>query len=246
MTNMALVSKFPNPRRPRSKSVSGARWIRRVAICANSVASPVATTTHVAVPLRTLVPRKTQLVRADIGVDAGIAPGCFWTGKLSPVNADSLTNRSPASSTTASAGTRLPALNFTRSPTTTAVRAIDASRPSRRTTAPVCTRARRAATARSARYSRRYPTATVARTMASTMVASLHSRATAEMVEAKISSQSNGLRICRRRTRDRDRTQWSRRSAGPDSRRRRSASADERPAGFESSCVMSAAAGTDQ
>ena len=64
MINIALVSRYPKRRIPRSNSVSGGRSVSRCAMAPNSVAGPVATTRHRAMPLRTLVPRNTQFVRA--------------------------------------------------------------------------------------------------------------------------------------------------------------------------------------
>ena len=79
---------------------------------------PVATTRHRAVPLRTLVPRNTQFIRSRKPAVASTAPGCFSTGKLSPVSTASLTKKSVASRMMPSAGTRLPAESNTTSPGT--------------------------------------------------------------------------------------------------------------------------------
>ena len=49
---------------PRSNSVSGGRRLSRSAIWPNTVALPVCTINTCAVPLRTLVPMNTQLVRS--------------------------------------------------------------------------------------------------------------------------------------------------------------------------------------
>jgi hypothetical protein len=73
-----------------------------------------------AVPLRTDVLRKTQFVRSVIGASARTIPGCFSTGKDSPVMLASVTRKSAASMTTPSAGMRLPAERRMRSPGTTA------------------------------------------------------------------------------------------------------------------------------
>ncbi len=63
MISMALVNRYPKRRMPRSNSVSGGRSVSRCAMAPNSVDEPVLTTRQRAVPLRTFVPRETQLVR---------------------------------------------------------------------------------------------------------------------------------------------------------------------------------------
>jgi hypothetical protein len=90
------------------------------------VRAPVATTSTVAEPETTLVPMKTRLSAASGSVTASSARACFSTGRLSPVMAAWLTNRSLAASTRASAGTMSPADRATTSPGTS--RAIGSSR----------------------------------------------------------------------------------------------------------------------
>ena len=85
---------------------------------------------------------KTQLARSARLASAGTAPGRFSTGNASPVSAAWLTKRSRASSSTASAGIRLPAASATTSPVTIRSGARLAGLPSRSTVARTRTRAR--------------------------------------------------------------------------------------------------------
>ena len=71
---------------PRSNSVSGGRRASLPAICPNTVALPVWTTSMRAVPLATLVPMKTQLLRSLRLSFALATPDRFSTGKVSPVS----------------------------------------------------------------------------------------------------------------------------------------------------------------
>ena len=63
-----------------------------------------------------------------------LSPGCFSTGMLSPVRADSSTEELP-SQTTPSTGTRAPGFTSTMSPGTTSSAGISVSAPSRSTNA---------------------------------------------------------------------------------------------------------------
>ena len=104
---------------PRSNSVSGGRSVRRCAIAPNSVDGAGARRSGTrALPLRTLVPRKTTVgALAERRASAGRrARGRFSTGKLSPVSTASLTKQSVASRMHAVAGTRAPAESSTTSP----------------------------------------------------------------------------------------------------------------------------------
>jgi hypothetical protein len=119
----------------------------RSATAPNSVPRPMAVTSTVAVPLRTEVPRKTLFSRRATGASAGQGPGRFSTGSDSPVSADSVTMKSRALSTTASAGTRLPAARCTTSPTTILLAGTRCSLPPRCTRATSARRRRSCATA---------------------------------------------------------------------------------------------------
>ena len=88
-----------------------------------------------ALPLRTLVPMKTTFVRAASPASAGTTPGCFSTGKVSPVSTAWLTKKSRASSTSPSAGIRLPAESKTTSPGTMSAVGTETVWPSRTTSA---------------------------------------------------------------------------------------------------------------
>ena len=119
MISMALVSRWPKRRIPRSNSVSGgaasggARWRR------TGSARRWRRSGSGRCRCATLVPRKTQFNRSRKPAVAATGPGRFSTGKLSPVRTASLTKKSAASRITPSAGTRLPAASSTTSPGTT-------------------------------------------------------------------------------------------------------------------------------
>ncbi len=138
----------PNPRVPRSNSVSGGCPVRVAAMRPNSVDAPVRMTTAAPNPLTTEVPRNTA-VRASPSPPAG-APSdwaCFSRGRDSPVSAASLRKRSLADRSRASAGTRSPAESWITSPGTTSRAGSWRGAPSRRTEAvcPTCSLSRRAA-----------------------------------------------------------------------------------------------------
>ena len=120
MVSTTLTSNWPKWRRPRSNPVSGCLCSSRSEILPNSVSGPVRTTTAVANPLMTLVPRKTEFTRWPSGVGSGSTPHDFSAGKLSPVSTASFTNRSRAVSSRQSPGMRSPARKRTTSPGTTA------------------------------------------------------------------------------------------------------------------------------
>ncbi len=133
---------------PRWNSVSGG-WVDScAAMSPNAVAGPVATTTAVAVPLTTDVPRKTVLrASAAWRAPGGRSPASFSTGSDSPVRAASWTWRSRVAVRRASAGTRSPAARWMTSPGTSSRRGISTRRPSRSTLAvgATCSRSRSAA-----------------------------------------------------------------------------------------------------
>ena len=101
-----------------------------------NVSFPVAMTTAVAEPLSTLVPRNAMVVRSMGAVVAAfLSTSNFSTGKLSPVSALWVTNRSFAATMRTSAGIMSPAASSTMSPGTSCETAISWGLPSRITVA---------------------------------------------------------------------------------------------------------------
>ena len=143
----------PKRRMPRSNSVSGGRRASRSAIRPNAVPAPVWATRTAAVPLRTVVPMKTQFVRSARPASGFASPGAFSTGKVSPVSTAWLTKKSLASRTRPSAGMRLPADRSMTSPGTISSAGTDRELPSRSTEILCTSRARSFSTAREAVYS---------------------------------------------------------------------------------------------
>ena len=89
-------------------------------------------TTAVAEPLSTLVPRNAMVVRSMGAVVAAfLSTSNFSTGKLSPVSALCVTNRSSAATMRTSAGIMFPAANSRMSPGTNCETAISWGLPSR-------------------------------------------------------------------------------------------------------------------
>src|ERR1035438_9452344 len=100
------------------------------------VSLPVVTTTAVAEPLSTLVPRNAMLVSSRVAVLAGSLPLCnFSTGKLSPVSDPWMMNRSFAATIRTSPGIMSPAASLTTSPGTSPETAISWGVPSRKAVA---------------------------------------------------------------------------------------------------------------
>lgn len=85
---MIRVKRMPNFRIPCSNSVSSGRSDSRFAISPNLVAAPVSVISTLAVPLRTLVPENTILVRSASSASTRVGPTFFSTGKVSPVRTD--------------------------------------------------------------------------------------------------------------------------------------------------------------
>ncbi len=71
---------------PRSNEVGSEREARRAAMSPKEVLAPVATTSALAVPLTTEVPRKTMFSASGL-VETSSPRACFSTGSDSPVNA---------------------------------------------------------------------------------------------------------------------------------------------------------------
>jgi hypothetical protein len=131
-----------------------------------SVSMPVAVTTPRPRPRVTRVPFQSRLRRsARVSSGSDSASGAFSTATDSPVSADSSAcSPSPASSRR-SAGTPSPASSSTVSPGTSSLPGTVTAAPSRITRAVGTTSRRRAATARSARYSCTVPMIALSSTM---------------------------------------------------------------------------------
>ncbi len=96
---------------PAAGGVRAARWTAR----ADSVSSPVSTTTARACPATTVVPSKTMQLRSATAA-LGVGAVCLSTGSDSPVSADSSTSRPSSHSSRASAGTTSSAPSSMTSP----------------------------------------------------------------------------------------------------------------------------------
>jgi len=159
----------------------------------NTVLRPVAATSTLAVPLRTLVPMKTQLPRSASAASALAVPGAFATGKVSPVSTAWLTKKSFASSTTPSAGIRLPAESSTTSPGTTCDDRRVRRAPPRSSVELMVICERSFSMALPAMTSWVKPSMVLPNTITSTTVASTHSAAISEITEAAIRIRTSGL-----------------------------------------------------
>ena len=193
ITTMIRTRRYPNCRTPRANAGSAGRVLSRAATSPNAVARPVFTTSTVAVPLRTDVPMKAQLVRPDIGAPALTAPGSFSTGIDSPVRLASVTRKSRAARITPSAGTRLPAASSITSPGTISLATTVRIAPSRQTRAVSASRLRSSAMAAPARYSWAKPRSVLPSTIARMIAASTQSRTKSEMAAPKTRIRTSGL-----------------------------------------------------
>ena len=195
----------------------------------NAVCRPVRTTSARAVPLRALVPMNTQPVRRPSGAPGSDGPTRLATGKLSPVSVASLVKKSLASSSTASAGTMLPAFSSTTSPGTTSLAGTACSTPSRRTRAFSTSRPASCSSAPRAPRSRQKPMPTLVATMKPTSAASVSPPANSETPVAKTSSSTSGDASWRPSSRQ-SLSCWRRSTRlGPCSSSRRRASAPDNP-----------------
>ena len=127
---------------------------------------------------------------------ASARPGDFSTGNDSPVSDASLTKKSSASSTSPSAGTRLPAASSTTSPGTTSRASTSTAWPSRSRRARKPTRASSLSTARDAAYSWVKLSAALAAMIVITINESSQSRLRAETAAANTRINSSGLLNC--------------------------------------------------
>ena len=204
---------------PRSKLVR-LRWpLTLWASDPRQVRSPVSTTTAVAEPLTTLVPRKQSVSSSRGLVRVHWACGncaCFPTGSDSPLRAAWLTNRSLDCSSRTSAGIMSPAAKRTRSPGTnrsmgiswgpaaapSSCRPRSAARPGvmswwaswRSTVAVVWTNRRNPSAARSERYSCEKRRLTLKRIMVPMISAALRSPLNKERAAMAASKATSGLR----------------------------------------------------
>ena len=132
MTAMKAIISQVNLLIPRSNAVGGASCVRPRAIVPNSVRAPVRTTTAVAEPLWTLVPRKQRFGQSSGG--RPVTPSvisAFSAGSDSPVSADWLTNRSFAARSRTSPGIMSPAARTMTSPGTMSRSGTSRGTPSR-------------------------------------------------------------------------------------------------------------------
>ena len=136
----------------------------------------------------------TQLVRCARLAFSGSVAGFFSTGNVSPVSTAWLTKKSFASSTMPSAGIRLPADSMTMSPGTSCSEGSVWTTPPLSTLDRMVTCDRSLSTALLAVYSCTKPRNVLPNTMASTMLASIHSPTTPETTAAKIRISTSGLR----------------------------------------------------
>ena len=193
---------------------------------------PVATTTAVALPLPTLVPRYAT-VRSSSG-DDGAAPcsaANFSTGTLSPVSEPCTTNRSFACTMRTSPGIMSPAVSRTTSPGTSCETATSALAPPRIAVAftEIMALSFAAAPLALASWKRRRPT--LSAIIASIIVAARGSPVAKDTAARPASSTTNGLRSARPKSRSSD-GGWSfARTLGPCVARRASTSAGVSPSG---------------
>ncbi len=152
--------------RPRSKLVGGSCSVMEPAMLPRYVLTPVTTTTAVAVPLCTLVPRK-QVFFSSVGELEACGSGSwnFSTGIDSPVRVPWLTNRSLVVSSRTSPGIMSPAESLTTSPGTRSRSGTSRALPSRSTVAVTWIMAFSLAAAASARASCTKRSVTLSSTM---------------------------------------------------------------------------------
>ena len=171
----------------------GGRKANLSAIWPNTVDFPVFTSNTRAVPLLTLVPMNTQLLRSLKLAVSATTPSFFSTGKVSPVSTAWLMKKSFDTNTMPSAGIKLPADRATTSPGTTRSEGIVLNRPSRKTLEWILTLARSFLIALLATYSWVKPSTVLPSTMANTTPASTHSAANMEMTDATIKISTKGF-----------------------------------------------------
>ncbi len=202
---------------------------------------PVATTTAVAAPLPTLVPRKAMLVSSSgDALSLFFSTMNFSTGKLSPVSEPWITNRSLACTTRTSPGIMSPAVICTTSPGTRCEIAISWAVPPRSTVALteiIAFNLAAALLALASWISRRPTLSTI---MSSIIVAARGSPVAKDTAASTASRITSGLRSARP-TRVKMPGRWSlARMFWPCSARRASASSLVRPSGRVPRCAYTA------
>ena len=185
----------------------------------------------------------TQLLRSLRPSFAATTPGRFSTGNVSPVSTAWLTKKSLASSSTPSAGIRLPADSCTTSPCTTRSDGNVSGCPPRSTAEWMVILVRSRSMALPAMYSCVKPSRVLPNTITSTMPASIHSAAISEMTEATIRISTSGLLNWLAKSPSAVARFIALSALGPYCLRRRPASRAESPSTPEPSCFISASAG---
>src|SRR5665213_47065 len=136
ITAMKQIISQVNLFTPLSNAVSGCWSERLLAIFPKYVCAPVVTTTAVAAPLSTLVPRKQRFVCSmDWTLVRESLASVFSTGNDSPVSVAWMMNKSFEVSSRTSPGIMSPAESFTTSPGTSSLSGISFGWPSRNTVA---------------------------------------------------------------------------------------------------------------
>ena len=138
ITSMKRMSTQETALTPFSKVVLGGFSSTCRASAPSMVSPPTASTTAVAEPLMTLLPRKARFGASVRAPPAAAGPPLFSTGSLSPVRADWLTDRSFAARMRTSAGIMSPAQRCTTSPATMSSSGTSSRRQARSTQAVVC------------------------------------------------------------------------------------------------------------
>ena len=205
----------------------------------NSVRMPVAYTTARPVPVSTDVPASSRLVAVS-GESSSLGPACRILGRDSPVIVALLTRRPNASIRRQSAGTLSPSPTSTTSPGTSPSAGICCTLPSRVTVTCWGSSSRRAAMARSARYScqkEKMPLMTMTPTIAQPSRAipcpGSYTSATKQSAAASQRMMAKKWVNSRARRSGSPTRATSSRWLGPNSASRRRASAADNPAGLE-------------
>ena len=212
----------------------------------NSVLAPVSTTTAVAVPLTTCVPRYTAFMRCASGASGALVPACFSAGYDSPVSAAWSTKRSFASSSRASPGMFAPAARWTMSPGTTCSRGMSRVRPERVTMEVVWIIASSRWTAVDARCSCQKPRSALAPKIPRMMPPSARSPSASDSVAATSNRIAIGLLNCAPSSRSATRSARGAATLGPWRASRRAASSSLMPVGEDESRASSESVGTLQ
>ncbi len=225
---------------PRSKLVVTSRPRNSAESRPNSDAVAVWTTSAEPVPVSTCVPMNTALVLADSGASCATASPFLATGYDSPVSTDSSTSSPVDVSTRQSAGTTLPGVSSTTSPTTSWSVGISVSSPSRSTCVMGCTCDVSASTALPALCSCQNPRVPLAAMMPRMMRASMTSPSRSETTVAPMSMSTMGLVNWAMKSRNPRAPRCTGSEFGPFAASRRRASSAERPTSPEPSALATA------